>query len=74
MEKTFPLAYVILPRLISYGSPTRHHSYRSLKVTKVNTYALVFHWQGTDPSLKPILITAHQGQSSRGVHSLQHRP
>ncbi|KZS94485.1 carboxypeptidase S, partial [Sistotremastrum niveocremeum HHB9708] len=32
----------------------------SLKVTKVNTYGIVYHWQGTDKSLKPILLAAHQ--------------
>ncbi|KZT65806.1 carboxypeptidase S [Daedalea quercina L-15889] len=32
------------------------------KLTKVtpNTYALVYHWQGSDDSRKPILLTAHQ--------------
>ncbi|KAJ7816624.1 hypothetical protein B0H13DRAFT_431677 [Mycena leptocephala] len=34
--------------------------YSSLRVTKVNTYGLVFHWQGSTP-LKPLLLTAHQG-------------
>ncbi|KAJ7876836.1 hypothetical protein B0H13DRAFT_1632025 [Mycena leptocephala] len=33
--------------------------YSSLRVTKVNTYGLVFHWQGSTP-LKPLLLTAHQ--------------
>ncbi|KAH7929097.1 carboxypeptidase S [Leucogyrophana mollusca] len=33
--------------------------YEKLKVTKVNTYGLVFHWQGSTQA-KPILITAHQ--------------
>ncbi|ETW78965.1 Metallo peptidase M20 [Heterobasidion irregulare TC 32-1] len=34
--------------------------YEKLAVTTVNTYALVYHWQGSEPSLKPILLTAHQ--------------
>ncbi|KAL0570997.1 hypothetical protein V5O48_010965 [Marasmius crinis-equi] len=36
--------------------------YSSLKVTKINTYGLVFHWEGSDPpsSKKPILLAAHQ--------------
>lgn len=29
-------------------------------VTPVNTYNLVLHLEGSDPSLKPILLTAHQ--------------
>ncbi|KAL4252052.1 peptidase M20A family protein [Abortiporus biennis] len=32
----------------------------TLKKTNVNKYALVYHWQGSDPALKPILLTAHQ--------------
>ncbi|KAF7797259.1 hypothetical protein EIP86_008452 [Pleurotus ostreatoroseus] len=36
--------------------------YRSLKVTKINTYGLVFHWQGSDEELMPVLMTAHQGE------------
>ncbi|GJE91057.1 carboxypeptidase S [Phanerochaete sordida] len=33
--------------------------YEKLRVTKVNTHALVFHWQGADESLKPVLLMAH---------------
>ncbi|OAX39812.1 carboxypeptidase S [Rhizopogon vinicolor AM-OR11-026] len=33
--------------------------YGSLNVTKVNTYGLVFHWQGSTTA-KPYLLTAHQ--------------
>ncbi|CCL99719.1 uncharacterized protein FIBRA_01741 [Fibroporia radiculosa] len=31
-----------------------------LQKTTVNLYALVYHWQGTDDTLKPMLLTAHQ--------------
>ncbi|KAF8341297.1 carboxypeptidase S [Cantharellus anzutake] len=34
--------------------------HKVLQRTTVNTYALVYHWQGSDSSLKPILLTAHQ--------------
>ncbi|KAL5531518.1 hypothetical protein ACEPAG_4395 [Sanghuangporus baumii] len=34
------------------------HSF--LKVTKVNTYGLIYEWEGSDQSLKPLLLTAHQ--------------
>ncbi|KZT43126.1 carboxypeptidase S [Sistotremastrum suecicum HHB10207 ss-3] len=34
--------------------------YSTLKVTKVNTYALLYEWIGSDASLKPILLAAHQ--------------
>lgn len=33
--------------------------YAKLNVTKINTYGLVYHWQGSTEA-KPILLTAHQ--------------
>ncbi|KAF9485495.1 carboxypeptidase S [Pholiota conissans] len=32
----------------------------TLKLTKVNTYGLFYEWKGTDDSLKPLLLAAHQ--------------
>ncbi|KAH9921729.1 carboxypeptidase S [Epithele typhae] len=32
----------------------------NLRKTHVNKFALVYHWQGSDESLKPALLTAHQ--------------
>ncbi|KAI0792112.1 carboxypeptidase S [Abortiporus biennis] len=32
----------------------------TLSLTKVNTYGLVYEWKGTDESLKPLLLAAHQ--------------
>ncbi|KAJ6591664.1 hypothetical protein DFH09DRAFT_907487 [Mycena vulgaris] len=34
--------------------------YSSLRVTRVNKYGLVFHWQGSETLLKPLLLAAHQ--------------
>ncbi|KAJ2990099.1 hypothetical protein NUW54_g8579 [Trametes sanguinea] len=34
--------------------------HKNLRKTHVNKYALVYHWQGSDDSLKPALLTAHQ--------------
>ncbi|KZT10071.1 carboxypeptidase S [Laetiporus sulphureus 93-53] len=31
-----------------------------LDLTKLNTYGLVYSWKGSDESLKPLLLTAHQ--------------
>lgn len=28
---------------------------------KVNTYGLAYEWTGSDPSLKPLMLAAHQG-------------
>ena len=35
----------------------------TLTLTKVNTYGLLYEWKGSDVSLKPLLLTAHQGLS-----------
>ncbi|KAL1941154.1 hypothetical protein VTO73DRAFT_7366 [Trametes versicolor] len=32
----------------------------TLKLTKVNTYGLVYVWEGSDSDLKPLLLAAHQ--------------
>ncbi|KIM44930.1 hypothetical protein M413DRAFT_442904 [Hebeloma cylindrosporum] len=32
----------------------------NLKLTKVNTYGLYYEWKGSDASLKPLLLAAHQ--------------
>lgn len=34
--------------------------YSNTVVSKVQTYAIVFHWQGTNTTLKPIILTSHQ--------------
>ncbi|KAK7687700.1 hypothetical protein QCA50_008916 [Cerrena zonata] len=37
-----------------------HFDFVNLKKTNINTYGLVYHWQGSNTDLKPILFTAHQ--------------
>ena len=48
--------------------PSRFHlmrrRFQTLEVVKVNTYGIVLRWQGSDPSLSPVLLAAHQGQPS----------
>jgi hypothetical protein len=39
-------------------------THEHLKRTKVVTHALVYEWEGSDPSLKPLLLTGHQGEST----------
>lgn len=51
--------------LFSYMcSQAQRHSYETLRVVKINTYALVFHWEGTNETLLPLLLTAHMGTLS----------
>ncbi len=33
-------------------------------MTKVNTYGIVLRWKGSDASLRPVLVTAHQGEGT----------
>lgn len=34
---------------------------------KVNTYGLLYEWKGSNDSLKPLLLTAHQGLSANHI-------
>ncbi|KAF8826042.1 hypothetical protein HHX47_DHR6000409 [Lentinula edodes] len=74
VEPLFPTAHVELSKRLDtmYFSETFKSSsyqllgasvqipYSTLKVITVNTYGLVLHWQGSDATLKPLLLTAHQ--------------
>ena len=42
---------------------TIFNSHAALSLTKVNTYGLVYAWHGSADTLKPLLLTAHQGPS-----------
>ncbi|KAJ9120378.1 hypothetical protein QFC24_005335 [Naganishia onofrii] len=46
--------------------------YKTLSVEKVNTYALAYEWKGSDPSLKPLFLTAHQGVQALPLSSHIH--
>ncbi|KAI9510035.1 hypothetical protein F5148DRAFT_977310 [Russula earlei] len=35
-------------------------THKSLSLTKVNTYGLLYEWKGSNDSLKPLLLVAHQ--------------
>ncbi|KAH9975656.1 hypothetical protein BJV74DRAFT_178104 [Russula compacta] len=35
-------------------------THKSLTLTKVNTYGLLYEWKGSDNNLKPLLLAAHQ--------------
>jgi Gly-Xaa carboxypeptidase len=63
LEASFPRVYV---RIFKFGSSFHNScfvsSYESLNITKVNTYGLAFHWQGSTTA-KPYILAAHQGYS-----------
>lgn len=44
---------------ISYLDKIFPLTHATLKLEKINTYALLYRWQGSDPSLKPILLMGH---------------
>lgn len=43
-----------------YLAKTYPLAHEQLEVHTVNTYGLVFYWKGSDKSLKPVMLTAHQ--------------
>lgn len=55
-----PDDWVIFFKMHEYLRETFPLVHSQLKVETVNTYSLVFTWEGSDPSLKPLLLTAHQ--------------
>ncbi|KAI9064102.1 carboxypeptidase S [Trametes sanguinea] len=50
----------IFGELHVYLEKTFARVYESLNVTKVNTYGIVLHWQGSDEAALPVMMTAHQ--------------
>lgn len=48
---------ILVISFIPYG----HDRHSILKLQKVNTYGLLYEWTGSDSSLKPVLLAAHQG-------------
>ncbi|QRV91200.1 Gly-Xaa carboxypeptidase [Ceratobasidium sp. AG-Ba] len=46
--------------LSSHLLETYPRVHATLTQTRINTHALLYQWPGSDPSLKPILLTAHQ--------------
>jgi hypothetical protein len=62
------LVYVLRTLFATFCSSASRYS--NLKVSKVNTYGLIYEWEGTSPGLKPILFAAHQGTSQTGCHVL----
>ncbi|KAH7105750.1 carboxypeptidase S [Auriculariales sp. MPI-PUGE-AT-0066] len=50
----------VFGRLHDYFSTSFPQVHATLTLTKINTYALLYHWQGSDSNLKPLLLTGHQ--------------
>ncbi|KAG9119676.1 hypothetical protein FRC07_005185 [Ceratobasidium sp. 392] len=46
--------------LSSHLLETYPNVHATLTQTRINTHALLYHWPGSDSSLKPIFLTAHQ--------------
>lgn len=47
--------------------------HQQLRRTKVDTWGLIYEWEGKDKSLKPLFITGHQGGWLRGVDYARYR-
>lgn len=77
LHRTFPLLYVrdcTLPFTRGFATRTKrpvfHFRDPSVNRTNVAESAVVLHWQGTDSSLKPVLITNNDGMSGVSVQVL----
>ena len=72
LKQAFPLRSVINSLCVCNENIKHFISHKNLTLTKVNTYGLLYEWKGSDDSLKPLLLTGHQGLSrkSRRLHPL----
>ncbi|KAI0352325.1 carboxypeptidase S [Trametes cingulata] len=50
----------VFGKLHEYLEQTFPRVFETLDVTKVNTYGIVLHWQGSDESALPVVMAAHQ--------------
>ncbi|KAK6464192.1 Gly-X carboxypeptidase [Scheffersomyces coipomensis] len=55
-----PETWVKFIKFHEYLEKTFPTIYENLELTKVNTYGLVYFWKGSNESLKPLMLTAHQ--------------
>lgn len=65
LSQVFPQVYVSLLYTQAIHVRTElmvSSSHQTLQLTNINTYALLYVWEGTDRSLKPLLLNAHQGE------------
>lgn len=59
--KSYPLTYVSAQRFWQLLLDCTF-SHTSLSFKKVNTWGLLYEWTGSDSTLKPIVLAAHQGK------------
>ncbi|KAG9031640.1 hypothetical protein FRB95_002449 [Tulasnella sp. JGI-2019a] len=52
--------WMIFSQFLQYLQEAFPKVHKELSLTKVNTHGLLYTWQGSDPSLKPILLMNHQ--------------
>lgn len=55
-----PETWVQFQKFHTYLEKTFPQVHAKLEKITVNTYGLVFYWEGSDSSLKPLMLTAHQ--------------
>ncbi|KAN0118185.1 hypothetical protein V8E52_005446 [Russula decolorans] len=51
---------VFMTRAVAWLGGAVRIPHKSLTLTKVNTYGLLYEWKGSDDGLKPLLLTGHQ--------------
>lgn len=76
LKSAFPKVYAGC-QSASNGFPTDSlfaiASHSTMELTKVNTYGLIFKIEGSDSSLKPLLLMGHQGGLDEHVFGLRRR-
>jgi len=68
LHETFPKVYVSRSWRHSLCNIRRlticYCRHETLTLTKINTFGLLYHWNGSDTSLKPLLLMGHQGETA----------
>ena len=54
------IRWEVFHRLSKYLQESFPLAHRSMALTRVDTHGLIYTWQGTDQSLKPVVLMAHQ--------------
>ncbi|KAG5220585.1 hypothetical protein IMY05_C4560000800 [Salix suchowensis] len=70
LEQAFPQMLVRVPHMKSSLNHF-YSSHKALKLETVNTYGLLYTWQGSATSLKPLLMMAHLGNNTATQRDLR---
>ena len=58
-QPPLPIDQAEFDGFIAWAAETYPEVHANLSLTRLGTYSLLFKWTGSDPSLKPVLLTGH---------------